>query len=540
MKDLVLQGIIDTFAEDRGMTTLPDSVVFEAFTATSILRKYHQADISDIEDDILVGGPQDGGIDAVGILVNGHAIRHEGDIDSLRSSLGRLDVEFVFVQAKTSPSFRGDEIGGFLAGVEQFFTPEPHIPLNDELLELADISKAIFRHSGNMRTNPRCHLYFVTSGIWEDPAEVRGRINQGVEHLDRLLLFSAVKFTPIGSDVLKTIYRELQHGVTKTVEISKTTTFPTISAVDEAYIGLIPGDQFIELVSTDQGDLNRDLFYDNVRDFQGHNPVNREIGRTLADDQLRQSFPLLNNGITIVARQLNRTGDTFTLSDFQIVNGCQTTHMLFQNRQSIDPSIFIPIKLVATSNSQVVTDVIKATNRQTEVRPEALESLSPFHRELEAFYTTRELTAEPNDRIYYERRSKQYSMDRINPSNIVTLTAQIKSFVAMFMNEPHSHPRYYGELLKAYDSRLFVHDHKPAPYYASGISLLTVEKLFNSSKLDRRFKKYKYHILMLLRMQIHGSHAPAFNNNNITQYSLDIVDALKDTERGSTRVSTGS
>ena len=67
-------------------------------------------------------------------------------------------------------------------------------------------------------------------------------------------------------------------------------------------------------------------------------------------------------------------------------------------------------------------------------------------------------------------------MDKIDPNNIVSLTAQIKSFVAMFLNEPHSHPRYYGELLKSYEDRLFLDDHKPAPYYASGVALLAIER----------------------------------------------------------------
>ena len=41
-------------------------------------------------------------------------------------------------------------------------------------------------------------------------------------------------------------------------------------------------------------------------------------------------------------------------------------------------------------------------------------------------------------------------MNNIAPKNIVSLTGQIKSFVGMFLNEPHSHPRYYGELLQSY------------------------------------------------------------------------------------------
>ena len=190
---------------------------------------------------------------------------------------------------------------------------------------------------------------------------------------------------PVDAELLKTIYRELERGVVRTVELNRTAVFPRIDGVDDAYVGLLPGDEFLKLVSTTDGELNRELFYDNVRDFQGNNPVNNEINHTLADEARRRNFPLLNNGVTIVARSITRRGDSFTISDFQIVNGCQTTHVLFQNKASMDADTFIPIKLVATNDSQVVAEVIKATNRQTAVHPEALESLSPFHKELEDF-----------------------------------------------------------------------------------------------------------------------------------------------------------
>ena len=136
-------------------------------------------------------------------------------------------------------------------------------------------------------------------------------------------------------------------------------------------------------------------------------------------------------------------------------------------------------------------------------------------------------------RIYYERRSKQYLSDRISPNNIVTLTAQIKSFVAMFLNEPHSHPRYYGELLKSYEDRLFVEDHRPAPYYASGVSLLEIEKQLASGQIDRSLRPYKHHLLMLVRMLMGGYKIPPLNGRHITEYSLGIVGALRGDSDGS-------
>ena len=536
MKDLVLQGFLDGFSEARGLSALSDSEKFEVFSVSTVLRKYHYEDAPD-PDAILFGGAGDGGIDSVIISVNGRLVSTKEDVDYFLEKLRRLDVDFIFIQSKTSASFDAAAIGTFLFGVEQFFSGEPKIPFRQEIQILRELKDYIYSKSMSMRENPRCFAYYVSTGTWSAQPEPAARLNDGRSRLTDLKLFSNVHATVIDADSLKSVFRELERGVVRDIELSRLAVFPGIAGVREAYIGLIAGDQFIRLITTDGGELNRELFYDNVRDFQGSNPVNKEIADTLASPDTRSRLALLNNGVTIVARSIKRTGDQFQISDFQIVNGCQTTHMIYQNREEIDKTTFVPIKLVSTDESRIITEVIKATNRQTAVLPEALESLSPFHRELEDFYNVQQKSCQIANRIYYERRSRQYTFDRIPQSQLVTLTAQTKSFVAMFLNEPHSHPRYYGELLKSYEQRLFVHDHKPAPYYLSGKALLKVEQLFNSGRLSRDFRRHKYHILMLIRIQLGGGDMPRLNSHRISDYSLKIASQL-DEEKGCIQVCT--
>ncbi|MBK1736161.1 hypothetical protein CKO15_12940 [Halorhodospira abdelmalekii] len=526
MKDLVLKGFVKSFAESRNLSNDDSSEVFEAFATSVVLRKFHSCDFVEL-DEVLVSGSADGGIDGAVILVNGRPVRSREDLDFFKAKLRRLDFEFVFVQAKTSPAFDAGGIGTFLYGVSQFFSNEPEIRFNAELEALRKLKNDVYDLSIAMDQNPTCHAYYVTAGTWNDDPEPRARLNDGVSTLESTHLFSSVEAIPIGSELLKAIYRELERGVTRRVELNKTAVFPSIPGVDEAYLSLMPGDEFLRLITNDDGKLNRDLFYDNVRDYQGNNPVNREIAKTIAGGT-KGRFPLLNNGITIVARSISRTGDVFRISDFQIVNGCQTTHVIHQNRAEIDSTTFVPIKLVVTDDSEIISEVIKATNWQTSVMPEALESLTPFHKEIEDFYNSHQAAVDRANRIFYERRSKQYHFDPIPQSNIVTLTAQTKSFLAMFLNEPHSHPRYYGELLKAYEARIFVGDHNPAIYFASGLSYVTVHRLFNQGALDKSMRGYIYHILMLLRIQLMGLAMPRFNSSRASKYALELSNKLSD------------
>ena len=90
MNDLVLEGFVKDFSESKGLSHLESSELFEAFVASSIFRKYHQTDITDFEDGVLVGGSGDGGLDAVGIIVNGRPARTKEDVDFFFENLRRF------------------------------------------------------------------------------------------------------------------------------------------------------------------------------------------------------------------------------------------------------------------------------------------------------------------------------------------------------------------------------------------------------------------------------------------------------------------
>ena len=138
-----------------------------------------------------------------------------------------------------------------------------------------------------------------------------------------------------------------------------------MTGVEQAFLGVIPASEFLQLVTDEDGELNRALFYDNVRDFQGTNSVNLEIGETLSDPNRKEEFVLLNNGVTIVAQDpCSRLVIDSRSPDYQIVNGCQTSHIVYKNRDNLE-NVTIPIKLIATGDRDLTNRVIKATNRQT-------------------------------------------------------------------------------------------------------------------------------------------------------------------------------
>ena len=523
MKDRILSTYVSDLVDNFSLGKLDEATAFEHLASYCVVSKYNLDNFE--PSDVAVGGPGDLGLDGIGILVNDHLVQTKSAVDHLKNTLHRLDVQFIFIQAKTSPKFEASEIGNFISGVRHFFELSLP-PANEYIQALHDLKEYIFDCVLDMDTSPICRLFYASTGTWADDSVLLTRINQGENDLDSTNLFSSVEFTPVDSDGLKQMYRELNQKVTRGINFERHTILPPISGIKEAYIGILPCLEYLKLICDDQGNLNRRLFYDNVRDFQGHNAVNQEIEATVRDTDRNDRFALLNNGVTIVARDKNNVGTTFRLSDYQIVNGCQTSHVLHLNRERLTENVFLPIKLIVTTDPEVINQIIQGTNRQTEVKVEAFESLAPFQKELEEFYEA--VGRNRQVQIYYERRSKQYEHMNVKRDRIITLATQVNCFVAMFLNEPHSTHRYYGELLNSYRNRLFNVTHAHIPYFLAGSSLNTIERLFSSGVLPWRMKRFKYQLLMVFRIMNEAFDLPKLNSRKIDDYCQALLEILDD------------
>lgn len=99
----------------------------------------------------------------------------------------------------------------------------------------------------------------------------------------------------------------------------------------------------------------------------------------------------------------------------------------------------------------------------------------------------------------------------------------------MLLNEPQSTHRYYGELLASNRSRIFLDGHSLYPYYVSGYALCTVEKLFSERRLDPlRYKPFKYHMLLLFRIQSEPFALPYLNAKKMDEYCSHLLGILSD------------
>lgn len=495
MHDEILKGYLRDFSDQNALSIRPVPEQFERFVNYCVISKQYPREF-DFED-LSIGGGADAAIDGVAIIVNGNIVQKPEEIDYFLKRNGSLDVSFSFIQSKTSAKFNGSQILNFLAGIKNFFSNKSSIPENTDVLKLRSIKDCIYKNSISLDGAPSLDLFFVTTGNWEEPEHINGLIANELKELNDRGMFRGINFKCVDAELLKQMYREIRGRSVKEIDFPALVSLPEIHGVRQAFVGSLSAIEYLKLITDSDDGLQRNLFYDNVRDFQGQNSVNHEIGSTLKSGSGQAALAIYNNGITIIAKKVERISGKVKLTDYQIVNGCQTSHVLFANRDLINPESHIVLKIIETTDPDIAVNVIKATNRQTEVKVEAFESLSPFHKDLEDYYKAR--SASRQHPIYYERRSKQYdNIPGIRSSEVITLSAQIKAFVSACLAQPQSTHRYFGEVLDSNRSRMFVAGDSLEKYYTAAAILSRLENLFKRDLVKRKHKGFKYHFVFML------------------------------------------
>ena len=532
--DRITKTLVEDFLTSLDLESESSSNDFEKFVNYTILSKEYTKTFD--VDTVTVAAGNDTGIDGIGIIANGHLIEYVDEVNDLLDKNGYLEVTYIFIQSKSSSNFNGSDINNFAFGVKDFFAEEPGLVRNEDVSRFAEISDYLLSKASHFRENPVCKLYFVTTGTWNEDQNHIAVVENAKRDLQAFNIFELVYFFPLGANEIGKLYRQSKSSISSTFIFTNKVTLPDLPGITEAYYGILPFSEFRKLL-VDEDDKIVNIFDDNVRDFQGeNNPVNQLIGETISGDK-SELFSVLNNGVTIVAHSLRASGNNFTITDYQIVNGCQTSNVLFNYRhlESVQ-KLGIPLKLIITEDEDVKNQITIATNSQTAIKREQLAALSDFQRNLEHYYSS----IDSDEKLYYERRSKQYNSDAsVNKTRVITIPIQIKAFSAMYLKNPHLVTSFFGSIVKKLDtdgSQIFKPDHQFIPYYASGLAHYRLDSFLRSKNIDlnidSKYKKVKFHLLMLFRLIVQPEEPPPMNSARKTEvYCQPILDILKDSSK---------
>ena len=538
--DKITESLLAEFSAEHKMNALSESKRFEHFASFLFVRAEHSESFD--TDDVVVGDDQntkdgsDTGIDGIAIIVNGFLITDIEELQELIESAGYLEVVFVFIQAETTAGFDGAKIGTFGFGVADFFRDVPRLKRNSKVAAAFEIYQAIYGKSGKFRRGaPICKLVYATTGKWTGDPTLQARIDAVRTDLLDTGLFREVLFAPVGAEGIQKSYQKSRYAISAKFRFGNRVTVPEVPNVTESYSGFVPWSEFRKLIINDNDKLFDGLFFDNLRDWQGYNDVNTDIRETLGSPA-KSRFVLMNNGVTIIARLIQPSGDNFTIEDYQIVNGCQTTHVLYEQRETLDDSVSIPVRLIVTKDEAVTNAIIKATNWQTEIKEEQLFALQQFPKTLEAYFAS----FPAPQRLYFERRSRQYDSLSIEKTRVITFDAMIRAFAAMFLNEPHRTTRNYKALKAKVGKEIFAKDQRMDSYYAAALALYSLEFAFRNKRLDAKYKPARFHILLAIRILLAGYQRPDLTANKMEGYCRTITSALQDQVRAESIISSAA
>ncbi|MFC3965898.1 AIPR family protein [Nocardia jiangsuensis] len=438
--DRVTERLFKDWVVNSSLDSLDESESFEYFVNFIVLSRQHEQQFS--VDDYSCGADGTIGVDGFAISVNGELIPGMTELEDALNGKSAFDSTITLIQAKRTGGFNLGDLSVFAdTAVALLCDDEPPHP---GLAEAHRMLQVLFDHSPRFRSNPVCKLFYVTTGAWKEQIAFQRKIKDTQERLESTNLISRADFHVWGAKQIQDSWRSIDSATEVTFQFDQKTTLPDMSGIREAYIGVLSASEFVKLIVDEDGDIRKALFFDNVRDFQGDNDVNLDIGRTLLSGEASH-FCVLNNGVTTVAGDLKVTGNRFTLRDFQIVNGCQTSHILHRFRDRLE-GVYVPFRLIVSEDDDVTNSITKATNKQSQVTAENLLALAEVQKRIEAYFSS----YGENDahRIYYERRSKQWagSAQVRGTWRVITLRNLMQSFSSLYLRIPHTAARYYGDL----------------------------------------------------------------------------------------------
>lgn len=183
----------------------------------------------------------------------------------------------------------------------------------------------------------------------------------------------------------------------------------------ESYLGIIDGEQLYSIYD----EFGQKLLEQNVRTFlQFRGNVNKGIRNTL--QYKPEMFFAYNNGITATATQVE-TSDGYInkITDFQIVNGGQTTSAIYAAKKNgkLDISnVSVQMKLSVVKKiekkSEFVSNVSQFANTQNKVNKSDFFSNSPFHKEMKDYsqriWVSSRGSSQKRTHWFYERVRGEY------------------------------------------------------------------------------------------------------------------------------------
>jgi hypothetical protein len=375
-------------------------------------------------------------------------------------------------------------------------------------------------------------LRYAYTGRYIKPKEFVRAQKEILQRLTSGGYFSQVDYEILDSDGIGRAFIATNAPIEAKIDVFSVAALPFIAGVEEAYLAVVPAKNFVVNMLTDQeGRLRTHVFEENVRAFLGpENPVNSAIGETIQDAGSKSRFPVLNNGITVVSPDVRVQGLSITFVNFQIVNGCQTSNMLWLNRDNLDDSMMIAVKVIETVSEDVFSDLVRATNSQTKIDDDQFMSLQPVARRIETYFNS---FSEVESKLYFERRDRQYVGLGVPNIKIFDLKLLARCMASVYLGRPDLAFRFPRKIFSdpGISSTAFSSENRDIVYYTACLVYYRMAILFSNQQIPTEARRFKWHMMALFARRVTGSKMPTLRDKKIEGWCQTIISMVIDSPK---------
>lgn len=524
----IIKSNLKTFCEEHSISEiLEESKQFEYFVNFCIIHEVYGDDF-DVWN--VTSADDDQGIDGIAFLIDGELVTTYDEAMSAFSRHKRdIQVDIYFIQAKTSESFNRGEILKFGDGVEDFSKDISSLPQGEFIKSQKYIFNLLFEKVDKIANgSPNIHLRYVCTSENEIAKEIEATKQNIITNLIRTHLFFKVDFEYLGVDELSKLWTKSRNALSANIPTITFLSFPRMKDIVQSYLTIVSAKQYVECLLMDENNKIRgNIFDENVRAFLGcDNPVNNSIVQTIDNPDSQNRFAILNNGITIISPEVKNMGTMISLRDYQIVNGCQTSNILYENYDKLDDDTYVTIRIVQVENTDIISEIVKATNSQTKVDDSQFLSFADLIRKIENYFAS----MEDNDeeiKLYLERRLNQYKSTDIPKNRIFKLQDVCRAVESMYFDKPDEAGRNPSKMIANDIVNLTNKKNKEIAYYTATLALHRINILVRKGKILNSYAIYRWQILMIIKYIVcEGSLPQLTNKNKCERYCKKLIKIL--------------
>lgn len=497
---IILDGIIQQIKDEVAPEMKADDY-FELLVAEQITKDYDLS-YEQIEDGN-PGGAGDGGIDSFHIFVNGLLIEEDTAFPDIKND---INIRLIISQTKNKTGYEEEVINKLVAFSEDVFDLANELDkfigvYNQDLLEIVERFRNLYLHYARSNPNLQISFYYGTRAKAEPNANILRKADLLKDKIKGFFSNGICDFTFIGASELLQLLRLRPKSVFE-LRLAENPVYPSNGG--NSLVGLVKLHDFFDFIADDSHKLVQHIFEANVRDYQGHNTVNKQILETLRGNH-EDDFWWLNNGITILSTSVDsRVNRVLNIENPEIVNGLQTSRGIYTyfaglieaGQTELHDDRNLLVRIIVPNEEKSRDKIILATNSQTQIPIEALKSTEKIHRDIEAYLL--------KSGIYYDRRKNYWKLQGKPASQILTIKklAQAVQSIALY-NPRIAKASPSGIFRKGNEdgySEVFSSDYPIDLYNFCAALIIRVEDLLRSDNLktdlnQRAIGQIKFHTL---------------------------------------------